>query len=119
MRDREILVLQLFADEQTQLKHKTNIFPIKSVIPDIYFTTYAVFDFIRPLKNGEQRSHLVTIFGFSNVKSIKITHLFYREKIDADKCNHIGQKQVKCFPSKYINCTTRNTYSNATVGVFV
>ena len=39
------------------------------------------------LKNGGRWSNLVTISGFSNVKSIKITHIFHREETDADRCN--------------------------------
>jgi hypothetical protein len=68
MCDGEILVLQLFADEQTHLDRQW--FPLSSlVIPDIYFTTNVVFDF-----KGEWWSSLVAICVFSNVKSSNITH---------------------------------------------
>jgi nicotinamide mononucleotide adenylyltransferase len=76
--DTEIPVLQLFADEQIQLKAK--ICPIKTVITEIYFTTNVVFYFKRPFKNGGQWRNLVTIFGFSNVKSIR-PPMYYRDEI--------------------------------------
>jgi hypothetical protein len=47
------------------------------------------------------------------------THLFYKEEIDADECNHIWQKHVESSPSKYTYFTTYNTYSHTTVDVFV
>ena len=39
------------------------------------------------LKNGGRWNNVVTIFGCSKVKSIKIAHIFYREETDADRCN--------------------------------
>jgi len=39
------------------------------------------------LKNGGRWSNVVTKFGFSKVKSIKVTHLFDSEENDADRCN--------------------------------
>jgi hypothetical protein len=48
--------------------------------------TNVIFDFkCLFLKNGGRLSNFVTVFGFSNVKSIEITQLFYREKIDAEQ----------------------------------
>jgi hypothetical protein len=45
---------------------------------DIYFTTKLVFEFKDlSLKNGGWWSNLVTMFGFNNVKSMKIIHLFF------------------------------------------
>jgi len=38
-------------------------------------------------KNSCSWSNLVTMFGFSNVKPIKIAHPFYREEFDPDRCN--------------------------------
>jgi len=39
------------------------------------------------VNNGWWRSNLVTIFWFSDVKSLEITLIFYLERIDADQFN--------------------------------
>lgn len=79
MCDGEILVLQLFTDEQTQLDRQW-FAPSSLVIPDMYFITNVVFDF-----KGGWWSGLVAIFVFSNDKSINITLFFYRQEIYADQ----------------------------------
>jgi hypothetical protein len=60
-------------------------FLVALAVVDIYSTTDVVFDFKGlSLKNGGCWNGLVTIFGFSKIKSVKISHLFYREEFDAD-----------------------------------
>jgi hypothetical protein len=74
------------ADAKTQLQNR-HLFAVCLSYPTyVYFTTNVVFEFIvLSLKNGGRWKNLVTIFGFGNVKSIRITHLFYREEFDADQ----------------------------------
>jgi hypothetical protein len=64
------------------------LFQVALSLADIYFATNLVFEFKRlSLKNSGWWSNLVTRFGFSNVKTIKIAHHFYRMEFDVDPCN--------------------------------
>lgn len=61
---------------------------VATALTDIYFSTNVVLYFKGlSLKNGGRWSNMVTKFGFSKVKSIKVARLFDREETDADRCD--------------------------------
>jgi hypothetical protein len=89
MCDRGILALHLLADENTHQKYRQQF-----ALPSQPYLIYRYILLKMWFLNSEALLskvvgggiNFVTIFGFSSIKSVKITHLFYREEIDTDQC---------------------------------